>query len=662
MDQQQVSHPFGELCRRIHGEIHPPPWQQWPRFACGFYCNGGGCDTYLFAIFIVQTNSGSGITLTGLPQVVWSANRNHPIKENATLELTRDGDLVLKDVDKTVVWSSNTSGKSVVGLNLTEAGNLVLFSRNNGMVWQSFDHPTDSLVPGQMLTEGQRLTANVSASNWTQGPLYLTIRSGKLYGYVESNPPQMYDSQEEQKHNTVTLANGTLTLELPLPQPTNQNFVEPTMQYMRLESDGHLKVYQWGESQGLLEWRVVDEFLKFYVGDCGFPTVCGEYGICSNKQCSCPSGTDGRSDNFRLLDPRQPNLGCSVVTLLSCQSPEQHHLLPVEDVSYFNYVDTGAAALNDTDAETCRTACLKNCSCKAALIQYSVNTSHVDCYLPTQLFSLFNIQPDYVHYNSSAFIKIQIEPTPPSPASNSNKKVKASTILGSVFGALFGSILIIGIGFLILRKGKVEEDAENAYKVSFETLKAATNDFCRKLGEGGFGSVFEGTLLDGTLVAVKRLDRIKAEDNNLYDIVDKENEDVQQNGDEAMKMLKVAIWCLQSDCNKRPSMSNVVKVLEGAAEIEPNVDYQFSTMMPAAVREDTHFSETSPILASILSGGLFVFVNKIELNNYVCLQREVENERKPPIDVTYDFSIIEWDIRLAGATCIHVGEDTLSIV
>ncbi|KAK1275030.1 G-type lectin S-receptor-like serine/threonine-protein kinase [Acorus gramineus] len=34
-----------------------------------------------------------------------------------------------------------------------------------------------------------------------------------------------------------------------------------------------------------------------------------------------------------------------------------------------------------------------------------------------------------------------------------------------------------------------------------------------------------------------------------------------------MKMLKVAIWCLQSDCNKRPSMSNVVKVLEGAAEM-----------------------------------------------------------------------------------------------
>lgn len=43
-----------------------------PKYACGFYCNGN-CDTYLFAIFIVQTNSASRITSPsiGFPQVVW---------------------------------------------------------------------------------------------------------------------------------------------------------------------------------------------------------------------------------------------------------------------------------------------------------------------------------------------------------------------------------------------------------------------------------------------------------------------------------------------------------------------------------------------------------------------------------------------------------------
>ncbi|KAK4846888.1 hypothetical protein QYF36_023012 [Acer negundo] len=68
-----------------------------PRYACGFFCNGD-CDTYLFAIYIVQTNSGGGITHGGFPQVVWSANRDNPVKLNATLDLTSDGDLILRDV------------------------------------------------------------------------------------------------------------------------------------------------------------------------------------------------------------------------------------------------------------------------------------------------------------------------------------------------------------------------------------------------------------------------------------------------------------------------------------------------------------------------------------------------------------------------------------
>ncbi|KAL7215749.1 hypothetical protein ACSBR1_027818 [Camellia fascicularis] len=97
------------------------------------------------------------------PQLVWSANRNHPVKLNATLQLTQDGNLTLADSDGTSVWS--TGNHSVSGLNLTEDGNLVLFDRNNATVWQSFDHPTDSLLVGQGLVGGQKLTSSTSASN-----------------------------------------------------------------------------------------------------------------------------------------------------------------------------------------------------------------------------------------------------------------------------------------------------------------------------------------------------------------------------------------------------------------------------------------------------------------------------------------------------------------
>ncbi|XP_049385977.1 G-type lectin S-receptor-like serine/threonine-protein kinase SD2-5 [Solanum stenotomum] len=41
---------------------------------------------------------------------------------------------------------------------------------------------------------------------------------------------------------------------------------------------------------------------------------------------------------------------------------------------------------------------------------------------------------------------------------------------------------------------------------SYNELKVITEDFSSKLGEGGFGSVYEGTLRNGTKIAVKHLD------------------------------------------------------------------------------------------------------------------------------------------------------------
>lgn len=44
-------------------------------------------------------------------------------------------------------------------------------------------------------------------------------------------------------------------------------------------------------------------------------------------------------------------------------------------------------------------------------------------------------------------------------------------------------------------------------RFSFKALESATENFSKKLGRGGFGSVYEGTLPDGSKVAVKRLER-----------------------------------------------------------------------------------------------------------------------------------------------------------
>lgn len=62
---------------------------------------------------------------------------------------------------------------------------------------------------------------------------------------------------------------------------------------------------------------------------------------------------------------------------------------------------------------------------------------------------------------------------------------------------------------------KMDEDEDNGVdwpaglplRYSFQELQNATNDFSMKLGSGGFGSVYEGVLSDGSKIAVKRLDR-----------------------------------------------------------------------------------------------------------------------------------------------------------
>ena len=90
------------------------------------------------------------ISKSEAPRLVWIANLENPVSVNVSLKLTSGGGLVLKDADGSTVWSTNISSKSVASLNLTKTCNLMLLDDNNAtIIWQSFDHPTDTLVLGQ---------------------------------------------------------------------------------------------------------------------------------------------------------------------------------------------------------------------------------------------------------------------------------------------------------------------------------------------------------------------------------------------------------------------------------------------------------------------------------------------------------------------------------
>ena len=141
-------------------------------------------------------------------QVVWTANVDSPVGESACLELNAgDTNLKLVDYDRNgpdrIVWQTNTSTTSNnASLTITFEGNLVLFTNTtltNGstltqhILWQSYEHPTDTLMVLQALRPGYNLTASESDSNKTANYTLAIGPSGTVALYVKMGYKSLYN-------------------------------------------------------------------------------------------------------------------------------------------------------------------------------------------------------------------------------------------------------------------------------------------------------------------------------------------------------------------------------------------------------------------------------------------------------------------------------------
>ncbi|CAN6285430.1 unnamed protein product [Urochloa humidicola] len=385
-----------------------------PSYAFGFFCTNrlsAPCNDFLLGVAVVYCNSGALMTsvVAGIPQVVWSANRARPVAEGATAELTASGNLVLKAPDGTTVWSAGTAGRSVAGISINADGNLVMVDAANKTVWQSFDHPTDTLLVGQSLHQGSRLVANTSAANWSPSRLYLAVADDNLSAYVAATPPQRYyhlGFSTKAAGAYATYANGSLTVLAPPATPVTTiqlpAVASGTVQYMRLEHDGHLRLYEWRPAG----WAPIFDVLRLFPDDCAFPTVCGAYGVCTdNMQCSCPDAA-----NFRPVDFRRPHRGCVLAAPpASCTATPRraHRLVSLPGLAYFNDHATSMRTLERVSEGACKKACLDDCKCVAAQFIYGNSNGDGFCYLQSEVFSLETSQPEVVHYNSTVHLKVQ---------------------------------------------------------------------------------------------------------------------------------------------------------------------------------------------------------------------------------------------------------------
>ncbi|KAM7469709.1 hypothetical protein LguiA_007892 [Lonicera macranthoides] len=471
-------------------------------------------STFVFGFFQNGSNNaikdGSFLVIAWLPLepfdelvVLWCANRDNPVRENATLHFTADSGLELKDVDGTLVWSTNTSALPVTQLNISDGANLMLLDSNDNVIWQSFDYPTDTWLPNQNISSNKGLTSSNSSSNFSTGLYSLTVEDGYyLDAFINSDPPQKYKSFSVDYsyyfyiYSSIEVFSNNALFKF--------NSAEHRFQYIRLEPNGHLNVYQlpyYNESQEIAPLSIFDGS----EGNCDYPTVCGNYGICSeNGLCSCP-GAGSNYTYFTQLQDLKPNLGCRPVTPMSCKDAHLHTFLELNGVTYFNF----EFHYSKMDRDYCKKACLDNCTCKAAFF------SSGSCSLQSQLYSLKSI--DYS--DPVTFIKVQNQDLSikvHNQAPKDKRKLTLVAVLVSTLSVGLVIILVVSCYYYKMRinRNNVEEEEGDDQVIGalkrfpFLELKSATRDFQVKLGRGGFGSVYEGDLADGTKVAVKCLDSI----------------------------------------------------------------------------------------------------------------------------------------------------------
>ncbi|KAF9590180.1 hypothetical protein IFM89_031835 [Coptis chinensis] len=348
---------------------------------------------------------------------IWDANRGNPVRENAVLAFGTDGNLVLTDANGKIAWQTGTSNKGVVGFQILPNGNIVLHDNRGRFVWQSFDHPTDTLLVGQGLRPGgpTGLVSRVSNVDGSAGPYSLVLEKDRMALYLKSknspkpllyyttgeNPPYQGSIPTSMVFNAVPANSDAAAYELRYEFQAESNWTSmlarpkynSSFSFLRLESDGDLKIYTFYDKVDWSAWEVTYSLFGPKEGldggnECKLPKKCGSLGLCDKNQCvACPrpKGLKGWSE--------------------SCQPPRlPHYKMRANNVDYYKVVGVEHFMSGYTEGEMpvkvtkCREKCTLDCGCLA----YFYEEESSKCLLAPELGTLSKVS----NQSHVAYIKI----------------------------------------------------------------------------------------------------------------------------------------------------------------------------------------------------------------------------------------------------------------
>ncbi|PRQ35355.1 putative non-specific serine/threonine protein kinase [Rosa chinensis] len=121
--------------------------------------------------------------------IVWYANGDKPAPNGLVVTLTASSGLVLTSCQGEQLWKSNQTVAGVVAHGvMNDTGNFVMEDKKSAKLWEPFKNPTDTMLPGQIMERGGKLSSRNSETDYLRRCFQLDFHDDGNLVFREQRP------------------------------------------------------------------------------------------------------------------------------------------------------------------------------------------------------------------------------------------------------------------------------------------------------------------------------------------------------------------------------------------------------------------------------------------------------------------------------------------